>query len=120
MSRWVGVRVIQLPGGEERKPLPRYLTPMGRGVDISGPAAESWPHPRQFQSEDGALFIEQPIPSESDWGITFHTHWPQTWPGAALAQYVEGRASGFPFWPTAYYALRATVLYRILRREAKC
>lgn len=41
-------------------------------------------------------------------------------PGVTLGHYVEGRASGFPFWPTVVLSARWTLLYKILRRHAVC
>lgn len=117
-ARWVGIPVAHLPTEEHRNPLPQYRTPSGRIAKIAGAAADSWPHPREFQSEDGALFVERPMPHESGWGITFHTSWKKTWLGHFLAHYVEGRASGFPFWPSIHFSARDTLLHRILKRPA--
>lgn len=106
-----------------REPLPVYKVPGGDIRPISGKAAEAWPSPRvMVHEDDGALFIEWPMPWETGWGLTFHTslNWDRTFVGEFLAQYVEGRASGFPFWPTLYYAARVTLLHHILRRPARC
>lgn len=92
-----------------RLPLPAYLDSRGRVRTITGRAAETWPYLRVITHADGAEFVEWPLPSESGWGLTFHVVRRRSWwnvPGRFVDHYVEGRASGFPWWPVVVYSTR--------------
>lgn len=106
---------------ETRLPLPVYRDPRGRIRSIPGLAAETWPYPRVVEI-DGIEFVEWPLPADTDWGLTFHGPWqPRTWIGYFVSQYVEGMASGFPWWPVVVFSARSTAARtwrKLTRKEA--
>jgi hypothetical protein len=96
--------------------MPTYRTVTGKTAEITGPASESWPYP-ETRIIDGKVFTEIPDP-DTGWGITYH-YGPATREatllGYFLHQYVEGRSSGFPFWPVVVLSARWTVA-KLFRR----
>jgi hypothetical protein len=93
----------------DRDPMPVFKSVGGRTREISGRAAEEWHHPRTLNI-GGTRFEETP-PLGNGWHITrhyMHAVWAPRNPLMIFAhQYIEGRSSGFPFWPTVAYSVRA-------------
>jgi hypothetical protein len=97
--------------------MPRYRTPRGQFKPISGKHAATYPHPRVIEVDD-VLYVEWV--SGDGWGMTHHAvRWPRTPVGMFFQQYVEGRASGFPWWPVVAFSL-VSAWQMLIRKQVEC
>lgn len=96
--------------------MPKYRNPDGTFSYIEGEYADNWRYPKLLRDESGEMYVQIPHTTQG-WGITFHAVRRTKNPiKKFIKYYVEGRASGFPFWPTFHFSVKYA-LSRFWRKQ---